>query len=331
MMTSLAAFAVVAILLHPFLFLLHRVAVFRAVPFDDYAGFLLWLAGHPEGAFPLSPYCYRILSMAAALPLFHAVPALGLTNVPADTSAMWLRATLALNLLNYLAVVAAAVLVARWGQRRFGLLPTEAMLAGGLLFALAWFTQLAAVDGVALLLVAVGMTLLRRPLALCGLLLLATGTNEKVALVLALWLGVRVVLVPADRPELWLPFALAAAAVGLHLTAVAALGFPGHEYQTGLTGSLATVLENLRAYATPRGMMLNVLPIAVLGAVAGWAARAREGTLWFRAVDGLVVVALVLVALRFTQLYQVGRIVMHAAPLFVVPAVLALRRRPVLS
>jgi hypothetical protein len=47
-------------------------------------------------------------------------------------------------------------------------------------------------------------------------------------------------------------------------------------------------------------------------------------------VDGLVILGLVAVALRFTLLFQAGRIAMHAAPLFVIPAILRLRRGRIL-
>jgi len=46
----------------------------------------------------------------------------------------------------------------------------------------------------------------------------------------------------------------------------------------------------------------------------------------FRPIDLLVIPGLVMVALVMTQFFQTGRIVMHAAPLYVVPAAAALGR-----
>ena len=44
----------------------------------------------------------------------------------------------------------------------------------------------------------------------------------------------------------------------------------------------------------------------------------------FHPTDALVVPALILVALAVTKSFDIGRVVMHAAPLYVVPAVGAL-------
>jgi hypothetical protein len=46
----------------------------------------------------------------------------------------------------------------------------------------------------------------------------------------------------------------------------------------------------------------------------------------FRGLDILVIPGLVAVALVLTQMFQVGRIVTHAAPLYVIPAAVALGR-----
>jgi hypothetical protein len=324
----LAALAAAA-LLSPFFFVLHRLTVFHTVPYDDYAPYLLWLDGSAQGAVPDSPYCYRLLSVLAALPFLHLLPPLPLTNLPAGIPPEWLRATLALNLVNFLALVAACLLIVRIGLRRCALAPSEALLAGMLLFALAWFTQITAIDGLALLLITSGIALLERPGAFAALLLVSVLANEKVALVLALWLGARVVLVAADRARLRLPFALAAGAVGLYFALLAALHLPGNAYQTHPGAFAVTIGENLRAYASARGLLLNVWPIATLTLLAAFGLRSGgAGRGLFRGADMAVIPALAGVALVFTHLFQAGRIVLHAAPLFVLPAVAALRTLP---
>jgi hypothetical protein len=315
--------------LSPFLFVLHRLAVFHTVPYDDYAPYLLWTAGTGQGFVPDSPYCYRLLAMVAALPFFWVAPPLGLTNTPAGESALWLRATLALDLLNYLALVAAAMLTARTASRRCGLSRPEAILAGATVFALGWFVQLDGIDGVAMLLISAGLALVENPIAFTALMLVAVGMDEKVPLVLALWLGARVVLVGRDRGWLIRPFAAAAGAVIVYFAMVAILHLPGNEYQTDPSGFIGTVRRNLSATLSARGAILNILPVAVLTGLAiyGHAHHAPVATPLFRAVDGLVIAGLCGVALMFTQFYQAGRIVMHAAPLFAIPAVAALRNR----
>jgi hypothetical protein len=321
------AFLAGAVALSPFLLVLHRLAAFHTVPYDDYAPYLLWLDGSEGGVFPGSPYGYRVLSMLAALPLLHLLAPLPLTNLAADAPPLWLRATLALNVINYLALVAAGVLTLRTAVRRCGLTRSEGALAGLLLFALAWYTQLAAIDGLALLLITAGVTLLDRPRAFAALLLISVAANEKVALVLALWLGARVALVAGDRARLAGRFGVAAAAVGVYFAAVLLLRLPGNAYQTDAAGMPGIIRANLLAYASPRGLLLNVLPIAVLTGLAAVGHR-RAACLCaplFRGADMAVIAGLAGVALVFTQFFQAGRIVMHAAPLFVIPGVAALR------
>lgn len=310
-------FAAAALLGSPFLFVLHRLCVFQTVPYDDYAPYLLWLAGDGGGV-PDSPYAYRIGSMALIWPVYRLVPALGLSNLPAGLSAMWLRATLAINVVNWLALVTAAVLIGRVAIRRCGLAASAAVVAGGLLFALGWFTQITAIDGIALLAITLGVALVERGWGFAALMAVSVGVNEKIALVLALWLGARMVLVAGDRAALWRPAVAAVLAVGAYFAVVAGLHLPGNAYQTDPTGFGGTLVRNLAAYASARGVMLNVLPIAVLAWLGVWAHR-RGAPGPFRAVDLLVIPALAGVALLFTQDFQAGRIVMHAAPLFVIP------------
>jgi hypothetical protein len=180
-----------------------------------------------------------------------------------------------------------------------------------------------------MLLISAGLALVENPIAFTALMLVAVGMDEKVPLVLALWLGARVVLVGRDRGWLIRPFAAAAGAVIVYFAMVAILHLPGNEYQTDPSGFIGTVRRNLSATLSARGAILNILPVAVLTGLAiyGHAHHAPVATPLFRAVDGLVIAGLCGVALMFTQFYQAGRIVMHAAPLFAIPAVAALRNR----
>ncbi len=107
--------------------------VFDTLPRDDYAPFLLWLAGAPGGAFPESPYGYRLLTMVAALPLYYALPALRLTNLPAALTPQYVQATAAIAALSYLSLLAAGLLSYRIARDRAGLPRREATLAGVLL------------------------------------------------------------------------------------------------------------------------------------------------------------------------------------------------------
>jgi hypothetical protein len=321
-----ATFAALCLLLSPFFFLIYRTSVFKTLPYDDYAPYLLWLTGNPQGAFPDSPYGYRLLSMIAALPFYYGLPALHLTNIPADVSAAYLKATAALSAVAFLSAVAGATLVAHLARERCGLGRAESALAGVLLFVLYWYAQINAVDSPALTLIVVGLYLLERPTWFAGLILVSVAFNEKIALVLAIWLSIRCVLHRADRLVLRRQWIAAILGVALYVAVVKLVHLPGNAYQLSPSEYPATVAENLAAYFTGRGLLLNVLPVIVLGAIAVTAGRspAQETSILFRRGDVFVIPALVVVALFLTHLYQAGRIVMHAAPLFVVPAIGAL-------
>jgi hypothetical protein len=310
----------------PLFFLVFRLAVFNTVPRDDYAPFLLWLAGAQGGAFPSSPYCYRVLSMVVAWPLYEVMPRAALTNIPGSLSPEWVRATAAISAETALCLVAACFVTVAVA-RRCGLGLAEAALAGLLLVVLSLYTQIASIDAVALLLIALGPLLVRCVPAFAVLILVSIPADEKVALVLALWLGVRVVLVPEDRGWAWWPFVAAAAGVLLYVAMVKILAYPGNDYQLRAAAFLDTILENLRAYASMRGVLLNILPAALLLALAWFGQRQSRTAPLFRGVDALVIMAMLLVALVVTHLFQAGRLAMHAAPLFVVPVAAALQTR----
>ena len=184
---------------------------------------------------------------------------------------------------------------------------------------LIWHTQMTAIDALALLTITAALVLVRRPFACAVPLLVSVSVNEKVALVLAVWLSLRVVLVPADRALMLRPAAAAVGAVCVCALTVLILHLPGNACQLMPSGYLDTIRQNLAAYATSRGVLLNILPPAVLAAisVAGHLTT-RSGL--FRRADLLVIPAMLGVARIPTQFYQAGRLVMHAAPLFVMCA-----------
>lgn len=314
-------FGGLSVLLSPVFFVLFRLAVFNTVPHDDYVPYLLWLDGNGLGGIPESPYCYRLLSMVMAWPLFRLMPTIPLTNLPPGMPAEIIRATAAITLLSYLASVATALLTYRLGRIEGGLDRGHAMAAGALAWVLGWYTQVTAIDSLALLFITASLCVIRTPWAFGAVLLASVGTNEKIALVLAFWLTVRGVLDAAFRQKFTRQIAIAVGAVALYALLVAVLKLPGNEYQLRPGGFVDTIAENLAAYASGRGLLLNVLPIAVLTVLAICA----RPTGLFRRMDILLIPALMVVALILTHLFQAGRIVMHAAPFFVVPALGALQ------
>jgi hypothetical protein len=319
-MRRLVGFGVTAVLLQPLFFVIFRLMVFNTVPHDDYAPFLLWLDGMPGGQFPASPYCYRILSMVAALPFLHALPTLSVTNLPAGLPEPYLRATGALAALSYCAMIGGAVLA--FGLARRTADRVAGLFAAGLFVLFCWSTQITAIDTLALLFVMAGLTLIGRPVWFAALLLASVAVNEKIALVLAVWLTLRCLTSATDRRLLWPYWMSAAGSMVLYAACVALLHFPGNEYQQNPASFLVTLRDNIGAYGSVRGLLLNVLPAVILAAVA--VASHLRGHALFRPADLLVIPAMLAVAVVLTQFFQAGRIVMHAAPIFVVPAGIAL-------
>ncbi|GAC1341956.1 MAG: hypothetical protein NVSMB18_15090 [Acetobacteraceae bacterium] len=299
-------------------FMIYRLSVFNTVPRDDYAPFLLWLLGQPGGVFPESPYGFRVLSMLAAAPFYYVLPDIPLTNTPAGLSGPYLRATAALAAVAFLAWIASAML-AYAAARRAGLEPRDGILASGLAFALMGYVQITAIDPLAVALIAAGVWSVNRRWAFAVLLAISVPLNEKVPLVLAAWLVMRCVMSREDRATLGWQAAAAALALGAYVAMVKLLHLPGNAYQVDPGHYPATLRENVLAYMTARGLVLNVAPILLLSALA---LLGRPSGL-FRRADALVIPGLAVVALLLTHLFQAGRIVMHAAPIFVVPAAAA--------
>ena len=320
-MVVLACFALCLVLLSPFFWTLYRIMVFHTVPRDDYASSLMWLLGQKGGVPPESPYAYRILSTAAAIPFDLVLPVLRVSLLNPDVPADYLRATAAFAALAYTAAVGAAFVAARFA-RRLGVAPGAAAGAGALLFVLCWFTEIYSIDPLAILGIAVLVSVLHgRRLFVPGVVA-SIVVNEKICMVLVLWLAFRWVLCSDDRARLGGPLLASVVALAAYLAMVQLIHVPGHSYQLQPTRYLGTIAANLSVQASGRGVLLNLVPTLLLAgvAVAGWPAGSIGP---FRRVDILVIPALVLLALTVTHQFQIGRVVMHAAPLFVVPAAAA--------
>lgn len=191
-----------------------------------------------------------------------------------------------------------------------------------------------------MLLTTLGLYLLRSRTGFMLLLLATPVANETVTFVFVVWLSLRFLTSQADREALALPWAMAMAALMIYVVLIEFDPLPGAAAAMYSDDYLRTLQANLAELATPDGVMRNALPVALLLAlgvighlpVPGFARawRAAPRPRWqgmFRPVDLLVIPILAVAALVLTQRLDVGPIVMHAAPLFVVPGAAALVRR----
>ena len=323
-MVVLTCFVLCLVLLSPFFWSLYRIMVFHTVPRDDYASSLMWLLGQSGGSPPKSPYAYRILSIAAAVPFDLTLPVLRVSHLKPGVPANYLRATAAFAALAYTAAIGAAFVAARFA-RRLGVTPGAAAGAGALLFVLCWFSEVYSIDPLAIMGIAGLVSVLHHRRLFVPAVLASIAVNEKICMVLVLWLGIRWVLCADDRGHLGAPLLASMSALAAYLAMVLLIHVPGNSYQLRPSAYLGTIAANLAVQASARGIALNLVPTLVLAgvAVAGWPAGSVGP---FRPADIMVIPALVLLALTVTHQFQIGRLVMHAAPLFVVPAVAAGRR-----
>jgi hypothetical protein len=232
-------------------------------------------------------------------------------------------------MVSYLSLLAAAFLLYRVARDRCALARVEGAAAAILLSLLVLNCQFFAIDPLAILLVTAGLWLLPNRVAFAALIIPSVFCNEKIVIVFAVWLTLRCLTDAADRRRFTRQWIATMVAIVLYLAALRVVHLPGNGYQLHPSGYLATVVDNLHVLLSARGLLLDVLPalLAFTVGALGWrfgADRLRASPLSAR--DLLVIPALVLVALVLTQMFQVGRIVMHAAPLFALPAAAALGR-----
>ena len=326
-LASAGAALVLAMFLLPFFFVILRLMIFETVPRDHYEPFLLWLLDQPGGRFPPSPFGYRVLTMVAAAPLYYVLPPINFSGLPETITVPVLKATGAIAALSFFSIIGTSIMAYRLALDKANLGRVEGVAAGVLAFLFCWYGGFYALNSASILMVAIGLYLVDRWLAFIPFVILSVGFNEKIALVFAVWLVIRCVLFPEDRAKLGTPALAALAAVGFYVLLLMIVRLTGHAYQTDFASYSSTAIENLKAYFDMRGLVLNILPAALLAGSALFSWRYLKqpfaGGL-FRPVDVLAILGLLLVALVATLYHQAGRIAMHTAPLYVVPAGAAL-------
>jgi hypothetical protein len=326
-LAQLCQFLLFFILFHPVFFVIFRLMAFNTVPRDEYGRYLLWLLREPGGGFPGSPYGYRILSVVVGAPFYYLLPALPLTNLPPEPSANYWQATAALAMVSYLALIASAMMAYRLVVVRYGRPPLEGLIGALFLTLCAFYSQYFALDTIAFLLIVCAVYAIDRLWLFGAIVVAAVLFNEKVIIVFALWTGCRFVFASGDRAYFARRLIVVCVAVALYVAMLAILRLEGHSEQLTLSEYLPALVQNVVAtFTTPRGFLLNVVPCVLVAAAVWWSWNeiGQRRYAIFARIDLMVVPALMVITLVLTQFYQVGRIVMHAAPLFVLPVSLGL-------
>ncbi len=328
-----ATVLVLALVLLPFFLVIYRLALFETGPHEGYARFLLHLLGLPGGVVPGAPYGYRGLSVLAAVPFFFALPPALLAHAPTDLPPELVRATASLVVLSHLSLAGTLYGTYRLARDRAGQDAATGLMAAALMFVLFWYTDYFALDPLAIMLITLGLYVLPSRQGFTVLLLATPVINEQIAVVFALWLSFRCLTAQADREALGLQWATSIVALLIYAALIVVVQLPGGGHQFDPATYLETLRTTLAAQATPGALLVALPPVVLLLAVGllghfGWPRRDAPRPTWearFRRVDLLVIPALAGVALA--QMFEAGRLVMLAAPLFVVPAAAVLLHR----
>jgi hypothetical protein len=304
----------------------YRSMVFQTTPRDDYAPYLLWLAGD-GGVRPGAPMAYRILSVAVALPFYRTLPVYRFTKATGVDSD-YERATQALAFVSWLALAGLAVLVYRIARDRLG--ASRAASAVGL-FATplyAQYTGIHGVDPLAMFLIAAAYHALRTPAAFALIVILSAAFNEKVSLVLALLLGGRVLAAPRDTLRHYSAQLVACAgAFAGYLALRQLLDIPGNAQQLQPLTYGGAAMRLLGLTFSMKGLFQNVFPVALVLGAYGFVLRVRRDgapSAWWSRSDLAVPLGLLAIGAAINVEYTLGRLVMHALPLIVPAAAAAL-------
>lgn len=318
----------------PRFFSIYRAAAFETFPRDPYETYVLHLAGEPGGQVPGAPHAYRLFTVAAAVPVYHAVPTLYAFSKLKGVDARRLRATQAMALVSWLALLglcAATGLAAR----SLGAGPLTALGAALAAWMLAEGTNLLAMDTVALCLVAALSLALPRARWFVPGILVSAGFNEKIPLLFLALLAARAIAARAagtrftPRPQLL----AAAAAVALYVAARFAFPLSGGEHQTDPSTFAGSALHMAALAFSPKGLLLNLLPalcVLALWAIARnlqSAARGPAGTGGvFHPADLAAFVLLAALAFAARVEFGAGRVLLYCFPLYLPAAFASLER-----
>jgi hypothetical protein len=300
----------------PIFFSNYRAMIFDTIPRDDYALYLLALVGR-AGALPPAPAAYRVLSVLPAAPLFRWVPLYVFTNATID-DVDYARATQAMALLSYLAMVATSILLYHLTTKHLAC-SAAAALVGMLLSYFAFgFTATYGVDPMCIATITLLICLLDRPIAFSLLIFLAIFVNEKVGIIFTCVLAARGISAPRFRAGR-IQLASALASVATYFAVRHFFPVAGHENETApstyLTSALSTLHENLSL----KGAFVGALPCALV-LLAWLAARRAYRVDWvhLKPADVVVFPFMLGLALCINAHFTIGRDVMHGFP-FLLP------------
>ena len=194
------------------------------------------------------------------------------------------------------------------------------------MFVLYQLTGLIGIDCIAALpLTIIAITVLERmTLSFALSVLMAAFINEKIVLVAFLLVALRLIFTKEDRRFYYVATGSAALSLFAIVAAVYVLHFPGNENHMDPSTYLTSTWRMLMSTFTLKGAYLTLWPVLLLVGlwVAGMTVPRRRRLVAVSDVG--VIVGMVLIAFALGVDYNVGRIVIYSAALFVIVATQAL-------
>jgi hypothetical protein len=243
------------------------------------------------------------------------------TKQPNNLSIEYIKATQAFAALTYISVTLSIVL-SYVIARRLKLSRIAAAAAGAATLVAAYYLQLTGKDPTAVAILFAAIALLNSRIAFGVLIVVSVFVNEKIALTLAMALGLR--LIYRDCRRQYFPQLIC---IGLALVIFAVvvllIPLPGYAHQKQPSMYLRSLLNSLTLLLTTRGLFLNIWPV-MLFSLAAFVAKYGYGydsktTVLFRPSDIAVIYGLVVVGMLLNVEFAVGRITSYACALLVIP------------
>lgn len=313
-----AAIVVVALVLLsiPLFFSIYRDAAFNTAPRDDYGPYLQWIVG-TGGRVPGAPMTYRLFSVLVAVPFYFLLPLYHFSNLPA-VNPDYLKATEAISAVSWLSLLAMTVVIYAICRNKAGATRKSAFIVALLSLFFAQFTGVTTIDPIALLFISLLIYSLDRIQLFAPLMLISVGFNEKIAFLFVIVFGLRLLLA-RDRSSLSF-LAVSVLAAGVYFAVRITVATPGNGNQMSPSTYWDSFVTTARLSFTLKGLVINVVPIVLLGLVAWLDLRiARqlgyESAFW-RNSDALVFIGMLLVGMAIDVQYTAGRLVMFAFPLY---------------
>ena len=305
----------------PIFFEIFREAAFNTVPRDDYASYLLALAGQ-GGQFPGSPYAYRILSVLAALPFYLPPAALPLYQPGQPRSGrIEGRRSAGDGFLSIHPPDGGGSLLD--GPKALpGLASSASILAGLAALVLSDHISRPGIDPLAVLLIACLFYAFDRPVLFSVLVLLSAGFNEKIPFIFAVlalsrWVWRRWFARNQGLPGVGLQLAAACLSLLAYFAARAILRLPGFEGQADPLSFFPHLAATMGYLFSLKGLVLNLIPILVLFTLAGLSASSGHAAgCPYALADVACAFVLLGLALGTDLQFTVGRVVMYAYPLY---------------